>query len=145
MKAFLIDPEKRALTEFEHDDSLNDLYEQIQCDSIDIVRIDGNDTIYIDDMGLYNKQHFFMFGNRRSPIAGCGVVLGADLEGRSIAPQRTTMESLERDIHWLTREQAIELAKRDDEVKTLMAEGNPGHIVITAADIIEDAEYSDTD
>ncbi len=141
MIAYLIDPETKSITEVQHDDSLNDIKELLQCTTIDMIRIDGRDGIYIDDEGLYKSQHFFRFRHYPSPIAGRGLVLGSNKDGYSIAPEVTTMESLEADIHWITREDAIKLAKRDDNVKEILAAGNPSHIVVTAADIIEDAVY----
>jgi hypothetical protein len=144
MKGILIDPKNKSITEVEHDDSLQDIYMHTDCDCITTVRIDGRDTIYVDDNGLFrNPQHFFTFRHYPSPLAGKGLVLGADQAGESISPEHTTIESLEADIRWITREGAITLAKRDDEVKLLLAKGNPNHFVTTAADIIEDAAYSE--
>lgn len=142
MKAILIDPERKSITEVEHDDSLEDIHLLVDCSTIDAVRIDGRDVIYVDDDGLYVKKHFFTFGHSLSPIAGKGLVLGTDHDGYSIAPEKATVESLERDIHWISREDAINLARRDDKIRHLLAKGNSGHIVVSAADIIEDAEYS---
>lgn len=37
---------------------LNEMYERIGCDTIDIARLDANSAMVVDDMGLFDGAHF---------------------------------------------------------------------------------------
>lgn len=99
MKAYLIDPVQKAVTEVEHDESnsLASIYKHTRCDCIDLVHIDRHDAIYVDDNGLLNGIPFGMFvltgTHRAAPLAGYGLVLGVNNMGETVAP-RITLDEL---------------------------------------------------
>ena len=95
MKAILIDVKKEEVREVEHDDTLKNIYELVDCATFDVVRIDNTNGIYVDDEGLFvEDQLFFTYhGDTYSQtLAGNGLILGVDSEGNSIAPTLTIEE-----------------------------------------------------
>ena len=103
MKAYLIDPFARAITEVEYNGDYNEIYDLIDCDVFACVDIDckGN-TVFIDDEGLITgkEQEFFNITHDEQgasqPLAGKGLVLGTDKEGESVAPSLTIEELRKR-------------------------------------------------
>ena len=102
MKAYLIDPLLKEVTEVEHtnggDDGLKSIYKHTRCNCIDLVRINGEgDVIFVDDNGLLHGIPFGMFvvtGNAGSAaLAGYGLVLGTDTEGDTVEP-KVTLDAL---------------------------------------------------
>ena len=106
--ALLIDPEKQIIREVkipssENPKHLQAIYAELNCSLVDIVRLDtGNDGVFVDDEGLLKTDPgpFFSFRGFPNPIAGRGLVLGADEDGNSCAPTVTSQE-LEEQIVWL--------------------------------------------
>lgn len=91
------------------------------CLMFDIVRLaTGNDAVLVDDEGLLGDLHaqsFFILKGYPSPLAGNGLVMGADDEGESCDP--VISESAVRDMvrfiptaHEAAR--AVTVALRDD-------------------------------
>ena len=79
MKAILIDVKNQVVKEVEHDDTLKNIYELVDCRTFDVVNIDGVNTIYVDDEGLYkeNQLYFEYFATETSAkLAGNGLILG---------------------------------------------------------------------
>jgi hypothetical protein len=105
MKAIVIDPENKTVTEVDYSGDYKDIYKLIGCRTFDIVRIPtGLDGIYIDDEGLYaEKQAFwkFWFSTTQMPIklVNKGLVLGCNDEGDTIAPD-STVEDIKKNITW---------------------------------------------
>ena len=63
MKAILINVKDQSITEVEHDDTLDNIYDLLNCRTFTVVRIDETDSIYVDDEGLYvDDQLFFEYG-----------------------------------------------------------------------------------
>jgi len=144
MKAFLIDPEFLTITEVDCDSSIQDIYRYIDADCFDCIRLnDENDTIYVDDNGLYTKHHFWRYGDYSNPIAGKGLVLGADYEGESTAPAVVTLESLKDTVVFITTEEAITMGEVVDARNKEMMEQHDNFIAFPVADIIKDSEYTD--
>ena len=57
MKAYVVDPEKKEIRVIDHDDSLNDLYELIQCTCVCTVTLNQwRDVVYLDDEGVESKD-----------------------------------------------------------------------------------------
>ena len=105
MKAILIDVHTQSVTEVEHDNTLNNIYELLNCRTFDVVMIDEVDSIYVDDEGLFvDDQLFFEYGGDAQSVrlAGNGLILGVDDEGNSISPQ-TTVEEVEGRVGFLPR------------------------------------------
>ena len=105
MKAILIDVKNQLVKEVEHDDTLKNIYELVDCRTFDVARIDNTDGIYVDDEGLFvEDQLFFTYhGDTYSQtLAGNGLILGVDSEGNSIAPT-ITVEEVEKSIDFEPR------------------------------------------
>ena len=105
MKAILIDVHTQSITEVEHDNTLDNIYELLNCRTFDVVRIDEVNSIYIDDEGLFvDDQLFFEYGGDAQSVrlAGNGLILGVDDEGNSISPT-TTIEEVKGRVGFLPR------------------------------------------
>tara|TARA_Y100001973_G_C5182204_1_gene325550 strand:+ start:1077 stop:1433 length:357 start_codon:yes stop_codon:yes gene_type:complete len=92
MKAILINVKDQSITEVEHDNTLDNIYELLNCRTFDVVRIDQVNSIYVDDEGLFvDNQRYFEYGGDAQAVrlAGNGLILGVDDEGNSISPTIT--------------------------------------------------------
>ena len=77
MRAIIINPEDRTITETEIDGALKSL-QQILGGLIEPVYqgLDDNHHCYVNEEGLlYGPQFFFMFTDGHQPLAGHGVIL----------------------------------------------------------------------
>lgn len=96
MKAYLIDPEAKTVTEVTYSGDYHEIYTHIGATTFDAVRFhdENDDTAYVDDEGLLKgPSHFFMFkGDGHQPLAGKALILGTDEEGDSVAPKITLEE-----------------------------------------------------
>jgi hypothetical protein len=107
MKAWLINPFDKTITEVEHNGDYRHIYTLIDCDTFDCVRFsDNGDAIYVDDEGLLKdleKQAFFALPSiyPDSAYAGNGLVLGVDGEGSTVAPE-TSLEEMKKLVTWAT-------------------------------------------
>ena len=138
MKAFLIDPEKRTITEVDYDGHHKSIYKLIGADLFDTVRLSGSDVIFVDDEGLMkNPQHFFKLDGLTSPLAGKGLVLGTNNRGENISPKLVLLEDLQRWITFITRERAVTYAEQADEEARAYGKGKENFIHISAADIMK--------
>jgi hypothetical protein len=88
MKAYLIDPYEHSITGVDYSGDYKDIYKLIDCQTFDCVGFNGDDTLYVDDEGLYkNNPEFFMIKGYSQPLCGKALVLGVDRDGNSIAPK----------------------------------------------------------
>lgn len=85
MRAILINPEAKTVTEVEYTGDYKNIYDHIQAGCFTVVQIDERDSIFVDDEGLYRlPQFYFMWKGYDQPLAGRGLILGVDAEGESI-------------------------------------------------------------
>lgn len=149
MKGYLIDPKNRLVhaVDVSDTDTLQDIYKHVGASCIDCVRMPNDDTIYIDDEGLFRKHDYFTLVGYQSPLAGTGLVLGTDREGNSVDPVQT-LEELARQVIFITWEEALAMAEAADErgkemdgVKDAMGFT---HIYVPIAGILKDAAYTDS-
>jgi hypothetical protein len=93
MKALLIDPYQRKIHEIQISHDLKAWYEVLECDCVDRAEIQRNPQgtraidIWVDDTGLIDEpvKPTFRLRGREYPLAGYGLVLGANLtNGKSI-------------------------------------------------------------
>jgi hypothetical protein len=87
MKAILINPKLKTITEVDYKGTLESIYDFTGCDCVDGVRLANGDILYVDDEGLYKPElNFFILSNPFQPLAGNGLVVGLsdDGEGRDI-------------------------------------------------------------
>jgi hypothetical protein len=105
MKAFLINPFDKTVSEVDYSGDYKDIYKLINAELFDVVYIDGNNAIYVDDEGLFkNEQAFFQVGY--AMLAGYGLVLGTDDEGESISPA-ISLKDLAKKVTFLSKEEVM--------------------------------------
>ena len=83
MRAIIINPEDRTITETDIDGSLKTL-QQIVGGMIEPVYqgLDDNHHCYVNEEGLlYDPQYFFMLKDGHQPLAGHGVILSTTDDG----------------------------------------------------------------
>jgi len=103
MKAYLIDPVTRTVTEVEYSGDYQQIYKLIDCDTFTCVDLNEHaDTVFVDDEGLINGKctEFFLLRNYHQPLAGKGLVLGTNDEGDSVSPS-ITLDQLKSQIDWV--------------------------------------------
>lgn len=89
MKAILIDPETKTISEVDYSGDYKDIYKLIDCQNFTVIQLDffadeTAESLYIDDEGLLNEpEHFFIWKDYHQPLAGKGLILGTDAEGDS--------------------------------------------------------------
>jgi hypothetical protein len=97
MRALLIDPIAKTITEVDHNGDYHQIYEYLsdpanglKATTFDSVRVDNTNVIYVDDDGLLkDPRYFFMFSHYHQPLAGRGLVLGVSSSGDTIATTLT--------------------------------------------------------
>ena len=102
MKAILIDVKTQEIKEVEHDDTLQNIYDLINCRAFDLVRIDDVNSIFVDDEGILKDNLYFEYSvsDRVFQLAGNGLVLGVDNKGNSISAT-LTVEDVEGKVNFL--------------------------------------------
>ena len=101
MKAILIDPKERTISEVDYDGDWRNISKLIDCDLFSCVYIPKDDSIYVDDEGLYREnQSFFKWSTYDSPLAGKALILGTNDEGESIACTHT-VEEVKQNVKWM--------------------------------------------
>ena len=106
MKAILIDVKTQEIKEVEHDDTLQNIYDLINCRAFDLVRLNEVDgifnSIFVDDEGILKDNLYFEYSvsDRVFQLAGNGLVLGVDDKGNSISAT-LTVEDVEGKVNFL--------------------------------------------
>ena len=102
MKAILIDVKTQEIKEVEHDGKLQNIYDLIDCRTIDIVRVDDVNSIFVDDEGILKDNLYFEYSGSENvfKLAGNGLILGVNDEGNSISPT-LTVEDVEGKVRFL--------------------------------------------
>lgn len=101
MKAYLIDPTARAVTQVECRD-YRDMQRHVGADCLDFLRINTEgDRIGVDDMGLVDgKQHGrFLVETYPNELAGRAIVFGCDQAGETTEPV-ATLEEITEMVAW---------------------------------------------
>jgi len=100
MKAILIDPENRTVSEIDYSGGLRakaalpGIYECLQCSTIDAIQgFTHNDVAYVDDEGLLidGPAYFFQTAHGHR-ISGRALVVNTNDEGGDLAPRSTVAE-----------------------------------------------------
>ena len=102
MKAILIDVKTQEIKEVEHDNTLQNIYDLIDCRAFDLVRIDDVNSIFVDDEGILKDNLYFEYSGSENvfKLAGNGLILGVDDEGNSISPT-LTIEDVKGKVNFL--------------------------------------------
>jgi hypothetical protein len=117
MKAILIDPFTKTITEVEHNGDYKQIYELIGCYCFTAVNLDNKgNAVYVDDNGLIedidNQQFFMIFNQDGVPavLAGKGLILGCDAEGESVSTT-ISLEAARSIVAWRAQSQALKYFK----------------------------------
>lgn len=112
MKALLIDPFQKTITEIEHDNSLEDIYRHTRCDTFTTVMIDRHGgTLFVDDEGLlkpFDSQAFFKIDTYADPLAGYAMVVGTDDEGETV-DVAYTIDQIKARVQFLSHAQVARM------------------------------------
>ena len=102
MKAILIDVKTQEIKEVEHDGELQNIYDLLDCRTIDIVKIDDVNDIFVDDEGILTDNLYFEYSvsDRVFQLAGSGLVLGYNKEGETIGTT-LTIEDVKGKVRFL--------------------------------------------
>ena len=100
MKAYLIDPFAKEVSEVEHDGDFKQIYKFIDAEAFDCAHLANTDVIFVDDMGLTkDEQAFFAFVGYTQILAGKGLVLGTNEEGDTVEP-KFSLDDVRSRVHW---------------------------------------------
>jgi len=105
MRAILIDPFTRTVSDIDTDAGLDDLYRILDVDLITVLRVGAGHAMILDDEGLMKnkiEQEYFQFEGMDQPLAGRGLIL-ADEYGEN-RPATLTLEQVEEKVVWLDKE-----------------------------------------
>ena len=105
MRAILIDPFTRTVSEIDTDAGLDDLYDVLQVDLISVVQVGAGHAMILDDEGLLKskiEQEYFQFVGVEQPFAGRAMILG-DEYGES-RPARLPLDEVEKRVVFLDKE-----------------------------------------
>lgn len=107
MKAYLIDPEKQAITETTYDGNIETIRAALGPDvhAFDAARFNEHgDAVFVDDEGLLkNSEFFFQIEGYPSPLAGRGFVLGCDMSTGESQPPSVDLDWLQDNVTFLRR------------------------------------------
>lgn len=107
MKAILIDPFKREVTQVElsEKNTLQEFYRILECSTVDVpVTFDNRDSLWIDDEGWFQDypegRAGFQMDGWAHAIIGKGVITGCDDEGNTIEPKQNDPLYWRDKIEW---------------------------------------------
>jgi hypothetical protein len=97
MKCFLINPYTKTITEEDLVGDYTAIYTMLsvpehKVSTFAIVNISETEILYVDDNGLLrdlSENRFFLMAGYPQPLAGCGLVIGGNDEGETVASQMT--------------------------------------------------------
>jgi hypothetical protein len=106
IRAYLINPYKRQITEVPYDGDLVTAYKLLDCDIVEAAVVDPTqegepDIVYVDEEGLLKgPQFFFKLAGNEQPLAGKGLVVGSDSEGND-CDARLPIERIRQLVTWM--------------------------------------------
>ena len=106
MRAILINPENKTVTEVNHNDDYKEIYKLIDCSTFCCpVDFENGDIMYADDEGLFKVQKGgIVMEDWVYPILGKILILGTGNDGESI-DAKSDCNELAGQITWLTEEE----------------------------------------
>ena len=110
MRAILIDPTAKTVTEIQIGTDYKEIYKAIDCSCFACpIEYDNGDTLYCDDEGLFKEQKGgVIMSGWNYPILGKMIVIGCDVETGESKDAESTVEFFTSQIKWLTESQARE-------------------------------------
>ena len=115
-KAFLIDPFNNVIEEVKYDygGKYTQITEYIATPEaphpmFSTVNIDDQNTIYLDDEGLYrDTQAYFKWEGYHQPLQGRGLILGIDYETGESVPPTITIEKVKYSVSFPSNQPRVE-------------------------------------
>lgn len=103
MRAILIDPFSKSITEVDHSGDYKQIYQFLQISSpFTSIRLAPREVLFIDDEGLLKDQahqKFFKISAIAQPLAGRGLILGFNAEGESVGTN-LTLSQIKANVGW---------------------------------------------
>ena len=115
-KAILIDPFNKVIKEVKYDygGKYTQITEYIATPEaphpmFSTVNIDDQNTIYLDDEGLYrDTQAYFKWEGYHQPLQGRGLILGIDYETGESVPPTITIEKVKYSVSFPSNQPKVE-------------------------------------
>lgn len=99
MRAILIDPYTRTVTEVDNNGKLDGLYKAIGCEMVEAIRVGDNETMWLDEEGFLSEgRPVFRLNDNPQALAGRALILG-DKNGDS-APTRLPLAAVAHAVKW---------------------------------------------
>jgi hypothetical protein len=101
----LIDAENQKIETVLIGEGIQPIYDAVKCDRFECVDIDGVNTIYVDEEGLFNltpNSMFFTFEGAHQPFAGNGLIMGTDEETGESIDSTLTLDEVRAKVNFLT-------------------------------------------
>ncbi len=113
MRAILIDPYKREITEVDISGDFMEIYKFLSNDMVKVSTFttgmtwDNRDILYVDDEGLFkNGSPFFDIGRADGqPLAGMGIIMGGNSAGESVSV-KASLKEIQELVRWTGYETA---------------------------------------
>ena len=118
MRAILIDAwanDVREVTIIEDADTLQQMYEHIGCDTVEVVHLPNSNDLWVDEEGLlFLSPHsrFFVY-NGVMPIHGRGLILGLDRKTGECKSTKLTLEDVTDSVDFYSIDEVRELVKTE--------------------------------
>lgn len=108
MKALLINPADKSVTEITVNEGIKDIYKAIECDCFSCpVTFENGDTMYCDDEGLFKEQEGgIMMIDWAYPILGKILLVGSDIKTGKSCDVKTTIATLKKSLGWVSKANA---------------------------------------
>ncbi|MDJ1503504.1 DUF3846 domain-containing protein [Xanthocytophaga agilis] len=87
------------IVDIPEDDTLDSFYKHINCDTVSHFNLDDYHGCYVDDEGLYRDHPgYWSLSGFRQPIAGNGIIAGADPMGNTASAKRNFIDWVKENI-----------------------------------------------
>lgn len=118
MRAYLIDPLYKTITEVDWDGNYKSIYTHIEADCFDCARFSTHgDAVYVSDNGLIDgtawRVGMFEVAGYAVPLAGKGLVLGHNGAGKSVEPH-ISLADLRAAVKFPSIDEVHERARRGE-------------------------------
>ena len=105
MRAIIIDPQTKTVTEIEHSGDYKEIYKLIgnDCGTFTApITLENGDTFYSDDEGLFHENiGAIIYPNWYSPIVGRTLILNTDDMGES-GSAKSTIEEIKDGLQFIS-------------------------------------------
>ena len=111
LRAILIDPFLRVISEVNVDNDLQSFYDILNIRSLAMVNIDNTNSLYIDDEGLLNNSNsLFKIASYAQPLAGSALVVAHNEEGETVETTLSIdqIRSMVEWVDYVTPEEVLE-------------------------------------